>query len=152
MAEKTWELSGEYMESCNCDYLCPCIYTNPQGEVTHDHCTAALIFRIDQGQHGATDLSGLCFALLIRFAVACRGEVMRRAGPLLYPFFFLMIAYALAVGNAGTGFRYRTHRVTLALGVTVLLRQGFLERRTNESPMPSAARVPAGVSLTGQFT
>jgi hypothetical protein len=61
-----WQISGEYMESCNCDYLCPCIYTNPQGEVTHDHCTAALIFRIDQGQRGATDLSGLCFALLIR--------------------------------------------------------------------------------------
>jgi hypothetical protein len=32
----SWRLSGEYMESCNCDYLCPCIYTNPQGEVTHD--------------------------------------------------------------------------------------------------------------------
>ena len=31
MADKTWELSGEYMESCNCDYLCPCIFTNPQG-------------------------------------------------------------------------------------------------------------------------
>src|SRR5215471_15139266 len=61
-----WQISGEYMESCNCDYLCPCIYTNPQGEVTHDHCTAALIFRIDEGQHGATDLSGLCFALVLR--------------------------------------------------------------------------------------
>jgi hypothetical protein len=61
-----WQISGEYMESCNCDYLCPCIYTNPQGEVTHDHCTAALIFRIDRGQRGDTDLSGLCFALLIR--------------------------------------------------------------------------------------
>jgi hypothetical protein len=34
--------------------------------VTHDHCTAALIFRIDKGQRGGTDLSGLCFALLIR--------------------------------------------------------------------------------------
>jgi hypothetical protein len=61
-----WRISGEYMESCNCDYLCPCVFTNPQGEVTHDHCTAALIFRIDQGQRGATDLSGLSFALLIR--------------------------------------------------------------------------------------
>ena len=31
MAEQNWSLRGEYMESCNCDYLCPCIYTNPQG-------------------------------------------------------------------------------------------------------------------------
>jgi hypothetical protein len=66
MAETKWQISGEYMESCNCDYLCPCIYTNPQGEVTHDHCTAALIFRIDKGQSGPTDLAGLSFALLIR--------------------------------------------------------------------------------------
>src|ERR1700753_1264342 len=54
------------MESCNCDYLCPCIYTNPQGEVTYDHCTAALIFRINKGYLGSTDLDGLCFALVIR--------------------------------------------------------------------------------------
>ena len=66
MSGTDWQISGEYMESCNCDYLCPCIYTNPQGEVTHDHCTAALIFRIDKGQRGGTDLAGLCFALVIR--------------------------------------------------------------------------------------
>jgi hypothetical protein len=66
MSESTWQLSGEYMESCNCDYLCPCIYTNPQAEVTYEHCTAALIFRIDKGHFGDTGLGGLCFALLIR--------------------------------------------------------------------------------------
>ncbi len=54
------------MESCDCDYLCPCIYTNPQGEVTHDHCTAIMVFRVDKGHSGGTDLAGLCFALVIR--------------------------------------------------------------------------------------
>ncbi len=66
MAGTSWRISGDYMESCNCDYLCPCIYTNPQAEVTHDHCTAALIFRIDKGQSGETSLDGLCFALVLR--------------------------------------------------------------------------------------
>lgn len=66
MSGTSWRLSGEYMESCNCDYLCPCIYTNPQAEVTYDNCTAALIFRIDQGQSGSVTLDGLCFALVIR--------------------------------------------------------------------------------------
>ena len=66
MPQQQWQLSGEYMESCNCDYLCPCIFTNPQAEVTHDHCTAALIFRIDQGRYGDTTLNGLCFALVLR--------------------------------------------------------------------------------------
>src|ERR1700721_950722 len=66
MSGTNWQLSGEYMESCNCDYLCPCIFTNPQAEVTFDHCTAALIFRIDKGHSGSTSLDGLCFALVIR--------------------------------------------------------------------------------------
>jgi hypothetical protein len=66
MAGTSWQISGEYTESCNCDYLCPCIYTYPQAEVTHDHCTAALIFRIDKGQCGETSLDGLCFALVLR--------------------------------------------------------------------------------------
>lgn len=66
MAKQTWTLSGEYMESCNCDYLCPCIYTNPQGEATHDNCTALLVFRIDDGQFADVRLDGLSFALVIR--------------------------------------------------------------------------------------
>jgi hypothetical protein len=66
MAEQKWQISGEYIESCNCDYLCPCIYTNPQGETTLDNCTVGLVFRIDKGQSSGVSLGGLCFALLIR--------------------------------------------------------------------------------------
>ena len=66
MAEQKWTMHGEYMESCNCDYLCPCIYTNPQGPVTYDHCIAGLVFRIDEGSVGGTKLDGLKFALVIR--------------------------------------------------------------------------------------
>jgi hypothetical protein len=71
MSDSNWELSGEYMESCNCDYLCPCVFTNPQGPATHEHCTAALIFRIDKGQSGGVALDGLAFALVLR-----SGQVM----------------------------------------------------------------------------
>jgi hypothetical protein len=66
MTQQQWTMLGEYMESCNCDYLCPCVYTNPQGPVTYDHCTAALVFRIDSGSYGDTKLDGLKFALVIR--------------------------------------------------------------------------------------
>src|SRR5437667_9536324 len=66
MPETKWSIRGEYMESCNCDYLCPCIYTNPQGPVTYDHCTAVMVFRIDEGSCGDTRLDGLKFALVIR--------------------------------------------------------------------------------------
>jgi hypothetical protein len=66
MPDANWSLRGEYMESCNCDYLCPCIYTNPQGPATHDHCYAVMAFRIDEGRSGATHLDGGKFALVIR--------------------------------------------------------------------------------------
>jgi hypothetical protein len=66
MPEQKWTMRGEYMESCNCDYLCPCIYTNPQGPATYDHCTAVMAFRIDEGSCGAVPLAGLKFALVIR--------------------------------------------------------------------------------------
>ncbi|HVC55731.1 MAG TPA: DUF1326 domain-containing protein [Stellaceae bacterium] len=66
MPEQNWSLRGEYMESCNCDYLCPCIYTNPQGPGTYDHCTALMVFRVDEGISGAMRLDNLKFALVIR--------------------------------------------------------------------------------------
>ena len=66
MPEQKWTMHGEYMESCNCDYLCPCVYTNPQGPATFDHCIAVLVFRIEEGNCGGTRLDGLKFALVIR--------------------------------------------------------------------------------------
>lgn len=66
MAGEAWRIGGEFMESCNCDYLCPCIFTNSKGAVTHDHCTALQVYRIDRGRHGDVPLDGLHFALLIR--------------------------------------------------------------------------------------
>jgi hypothetical protein len=66
MADPNWAIRGEYMESCNCDYLCPCVYTNPQGPVTYDNCYAVLVFRIDDGNFGPTRLDGCKFAFVLR--------------------------------------------------------------------------------------
>ena len=75
MPKSGWEIAGQYMESCNCDYLCPCIYTNPQGEATHEHCFALMAYRIDAGQLDGVDLNGLKFAFVIR-----SGKVMADGG------------------------------------------------------------------------
>lgn len=64
--------------------------------------------------------------ILVRFALRARGMLLAVAGPLMYPMVFLMLAYALSVGNAGTGFRYRTHLVALAIATLVLLRARVL--------------------------
>jgi hypothetical protein len=64
--------------------------------------------------------------LFFLYAVRCRRKVLELAAPLLYPLFFLIIAYSLAVGNAGTGFRYRSQLIVLVISVAVLLRSHSL--------------------------
>ena len=65
MADNAWRLRGEYFETCNCDYLCPCIYTNMQAQPTHDTCIAAIVMRINDGTFGDTDLGGVAFIIAI---------------------------------------------------------------------------------------
>jgi hypothetical protein len=50
---------------------------------------------------------------------------------------FLLMAYALSAGNAGTGFRYRTHIVLLAVAILMALREGVQPaRQAREQPAP----------------
>ena len=59
VARQPWKIQGEYFESCNCEVLCPCILSNLQTPPTEGHCDVVLAFRIDKGNYGATDISGL---------------------------------------------------------------------------------------------
>ena len=53
-----WSVSGNYFESCSCDYLCPCI-SQPDGVPTQGFCAFGMLFHIDQGRYMATQLDGL---------------------------------------------------------------------------------------------
>ena len=90
-----------------------------------------------------------CWILMIRYAFLCRGELVRSAAPLLYPFFFLTVAYALAVGNAGTGFRYRTNLVPIGLAVIAVLRARVLERRGHVPAQAEGGRDRVWSSVSG---
>jgi hypothetical protein len=88
--------------------------------------------------------------LLISYAWLSRGEIFGRAGPLLYPLLFEMVAYAVTVGNAGTGFRYRSHLVTLGICAMVALREAALARRRDREPpgLIHLTEVPSATPLT----
>jgi hypothetical protein len=85
-------------------------------------------------------------ALLLRYAWLSRGQILTLTAPILYPLVFLLIAYSLSAGNAGTGFRYRTHLVVLAIAMMVVLREHVLEARA-ESATLSSEDVLADASL-----
>src|SRR3954447_26628719 len=73
-------------------------------------------------------------ALLIGALLQNGRAVMSRAGPLVYPAVFLLIAYSLSAGNAGTAYRYRTHVVALLLCLLLVLREQRQEARAAVSP------------------
>lgn len=70
MAE-TWWLKGEYVENCNCEFLCPCLLGprnargGPAARPTEGHCDVPLVFRISEGASEGTSLSGTCVAIAI---------------------------------------------------------------------------------------
>src|SRR5215210_5776248 len=78
-----------------------------------------------------------CFWLLVRELWRARGQIMERAGPLVYVSLALLAAYSLSAGNAGTAFRYRTHIVALAFCLLIVLWQ------LRTQPAPATARVRA---------
>jgi hypothetical protein len=65
MATMSWQLSGDYFETCSCDYVCPCLPTNMAGQPTKGYCNAALVFHIEQGRYGNVVLDGLNFAVVL---------------------------------------------------------------------------------------
>ena len=60
-----WQISGEYMETCNCTMLCPCIYTNLAARPTEGDCKVALAMRIDKGAKDGVALDGLSFMVVM---------------------------------------------------------------------------------------
>lgn len=84
--------------------------------------------------------------LLFRYIRRNRGRVMAVAAPIIYPALFLLMAYALSVGNAGTGFRYRTHLVLLAVAALVILREHALasESAASDEEPERRANAPQG--------
>jgi hypothetical protein len=61
----TWRISGEYMETCNCTMLCPCITSNLGAVPTEGDCKAAVAMRIDQGEKDGIKLDGLSFIVMM---------------------------------------------------------------------------------------
>jgi hypothetical protein len=66
----SWHISGTYLESCNCDAICPCRRINGVfgGRSTHGICLGALSWQILDGQADGTNLSGLGVALATRYS------------------------------------------------------------------------------------
>jgi hypothetical protein len=64
-----WQIAGTYLESCNCEPICPCrrIDGTPGGRSTHGECLGALSWQIESGRAGPVELAGLAAVLANRY-------------------------------------------------------------------------------------
>lgn len=61
-----WKIAGQYMETCNCSFLCPCITSNLAARPTEGDCKAAIAMQIERGEKDGVKLDGLSFIVLMR--------------------------------------------------------------------------------------
>jgi hypothetical protein len=54
----SWNLKGNYVETCSCELMCPCNLSFDHG-ATYDFCRVALAFNIHEGEVEGTDVGGL---------------------------------------------------------------------------------------------
>jgi hypothetical protein len=64
MANVSWKVSGQYYETCNCDFVCPCLPAQLAVQPTKVRCQFAMAFQIEKGRFGDVPLDGLGFIVL----------------------------------------------------------------------------------------
>jgi hypothetical protein len=64
MATTPWQISGQYFETCNCDFVCPCILGQMAVPPTKGSCTFAMAMQIERGNLASVSLDGLAFIVL----------------------------------------------------------------------------------------
>jgi len=64
MAAPAWQVSGQYYETCSCDFVCPCLPGGMTVSPTKGWCTFAMAFQVDRGSYGQVSLDGLGFIVL----------------------------------------------------------------------------------------
>ena len=64
MTDTSWTASGQYYETCSCDFVCPCILGQMAVAPTKGSCTFAMAYQIERGSYGSVSLDGLGFIIL----------------------------------------------------------------------------------------
>lgn len=64
MTTQSWQVKGQYYETCSCDFICPCITGQMAVRPSKGSCTFAMGFQIERGNFGTTSLDSLGFIVL----------------------------------------------------------------------------------------
>ncbi len=63
-----WNLSGEFIETCSCNMLCPCWFGQAELMLMDQGwCATSLLFRVREGSYEDTDISGQNAVVALHF-------------------------------------------------------------------------------------
>ncbi|WP_408629812.1 DUF1326 domain-containing protein [Aliiroseovarius salicola] len=65
LGQVEWAIKGELILNCNCTVFCPCVVSLGDHPPTEGYCMGWAGIRIDSGNYGDVDLSGLNVGLLL---------------------------------------------------------------------------------------
>jgi hypothetical protein len=65
MATPSWQVTGQYYETCSCDFVCSCVPGQLAVRPTQGWCTVVMAFQIERGSYGTVSLDGLGFIVLL---------------------------------------------------------------------------------------
>ena len=60
-----WKIEGQYFETCNCEFICPCITSNLAALPTEGDCKAAITLKIERGEKDGIQLDGVAFIVFM---------------------------------------------------------------------------------------
>jgi hypothetical protein len=58
----TYVIRGQEIEACECESVCPCVWAK---DTTFGDCRALMVWNVESGSYGSTDLQGLAFAVVL---------------------------------------------------------------------------------------
>ena len=64
MTSAAWQVRGQYYETCNCDFVCPCVPGQMAVKPTQGSCLFAMAYQIEEGRFGSLTLDGLGFIVI----------------------------------------------------------------------------------------
>lgn len=69
----SWNVSGQYYETCSCDFVCPCLPGGMAVAPSKGTCTFVMAFQIERGTYGSVSLDALGF-IIVGFTPEAMGK------------------------------------------------------------------------------
>src|ERR1700741_707755 len=82
MTTPAWNISGQYVETCSCDFVCPCILGQMAVRPSKGSCTFAMAMQVERGSYGNVPLDGIAFVVL-GYTPEEMGKVNWSVGPVI---------------------------------------------------------------------